>query len=223
MSLNLQKGLLSIKKDLQGGQAELLLTPKEVEKALNKLEDAVGDSPINILQHSDDIAKFVRSILTISPNSQVKLLGMLSNGFRKLVNLVDVSLKSNDLSEQIDMKASMEAYAYFAYGSALFVENPTNGEQPSVINTSKKGKSAIEWDHIKLQLAESTKSLFMLTFSRLFESRTDSEAVIACLVKCLHLFLERPESLKINGLRMSILEAMALAVKDHQYAHSTCL
>ena len=163
MSLNLQKGLLSVKRDLQGGQADLLLTPKEVDKALNKLEDAVGESPVNVLEHQEDIQKMVSAILKMSPNSQVKLLGMLSNGFRKLVNLLEVCLRGNDLSEQVDMKASLEVYAYFVYGAALFVENPVaTGDAILLVGGTKKSKSSIEWDHIKLQIAESTRSLLSL-------------------------------------------------------------
>lgn len=222
MSLNLQRGLLSVKRDLQGGQAELLMTPKEVDKLMNKMEDAIGESPLQILNLQDDITKMVSSILRLSTNAQVKLVGMLSNGLRKLVNLIEVCLRSNDLSEQIDLKSSLELYSYYCYGSALFIENP-NGYSLALGNNNKKSKAAIEWDHVKLQIAESCKSLFSLSFSRVFESRTDAEAVVSCLVKTLHLFLERPECLKINGLRMTILESMALAVKEHQYHSSTLL
>jgi hypothetical protein len=214
MPLNLQKDLLSIKKDLEGGTAEFLLTPKEIDKKLNKLEDAIGDFPVRILENFEELKGFVSAILKLPQNSQLKLLGLFSNGFRKLINLIEVCLRSNQLSDQVETKAALESFAYLLFASCTFFESVNSGEK------DKKSKT-FDWDHIKLQIAESSKTLLSLVIVRLFESHTDSESLVSCIVKLLHLFLERPETLKINGLRSSILEGLAKAVIEQEYSHGT--
>lgn len=215
-SFNLQQELLTAKTGLHEGHAEILLTFKEIDKKLNKLEDAVGETPVQVLDFFDDLKGIVAAVLRLSSTAQVKLLGLLSNGYKKLVNMIENCLKNNSLTEQIELKTSLELFSYLLYSTALLVEN--GGASGEEREEKKKGKSlSLDWDHIKLQIAESSKLLFSLTMERLFECRADSELVASCIVKLLHLFLERPEAVKLVALKTNIMEALVLAVKKQNY------
>lgn len=211
MALNLQRDLGGVKAVLGNGQGELLLTPKEIDKKLNTYEDKLGDEPVKVLDVYEDVKAMSSAFLRLNGNAQVKLLGLLSNSFRKLVNLMEVCLKSNDLSEAVDLKSACEVYSFLLYGLSVVAD----GESAS--DGRKNKNNLFEWDHIKLQIAETIKTLLSLAISRLYESRVDSECVVSCVVKLAHSFLEKPDTLKHYNLKNALCESLALAVREQSF------
>lgn len=196
-----QKDLLSIRQDLSNGNAELLQTPKELDRRLNRLEDGLDD-PFKISEHFEQIKEIVSAFNKVSPANQIKVLTVLSNGLQKLSNFVQVSLKSK--SSDSDLPRTCKVYCYLLYACAIFAEADEN-------------RKRLEWSHVKIQISETCNLLLSLPIDRLFEVRADAEALVSCMVKMLHLFVECPESMRFSNLRDQVMESLANAVQHQAY------
>lgn len=214
---------MTIRNDLDNGVSEnVYVTPKEMERALNRMEDQVEKGPMQVLTFSQDLLTYTSAIVKQPENVQMKMLSLLTNGFSKMVQITEACLKSGDLSEQVDMKASLELFGYLMYGNALLLDGSTSdSDQSSSSSKNKKKRTGLEWNHLKIKMAEACGKLLSFPVVRLFESRVDCESLISCIVKLLHHFAEHPENMKISVLRQLVLDGLVHAVVDQAYLTGT--
>lgn len=176
-----------------------------------------------VLTNSFTYATF-SSFNDLNVGSKLKLIGLIQSSFSKLVqNLKSALSASKSGFESSEWRSACEMYAIIINYSVNSAENldksKTNG--PGGNSKTKSGASNnlnFDWSHIRISLLENCKQFGGLSLGRIFDSSTDKESIVTCLVKSAHKILENPENVsKSFNTRKAALEVLSTCASCQGY------
>lgn len=155
----------------------------------------------------------VSSFAELTAGSKLKLIGLVQSAFSKYSHALRQALTVGRSSfEPTDWKMACEMYAVVLWSSTNAAE-AVSSERPSSATSVKlaKGKTGdlFDWSHVRSALLDDIKSFVSLSLGRVFDSTTERESVVSCLLKTVHRILENPENVKNGVCRRTALEILA--------------
>lgn len=153
----------------------------------------------------------------LNVGSKLKLVGLIQSSFSKhLQNLKSALSTSKNGFESSEWRTACEMYAVLINQAVYAAENC---DKSKVAKTTKNNSVAsFDWSHIRISLLENSKQFASLSLGRIFDSSTDRESIVTCLVKAAHKILENPENVtKSLNTRKAAIEVLSTCAKSQGY------
>lgn len=148
----------------------------------------------------------------------MKLVGLIQSSFSKHLQNLKSALSTGSGFESSEWRTACEMYVVILNQAIYAAENCDKSSKPATKTTKNSSVALFDWSHIRISLLENLKQFARLSLGRIFDSSTDRESIVTCLVKSAHKILENPENVtKSLNTRKAAIEVLSTCAKSQGY------
>ncbi|KPI44556.1 Condensin complex subunit 1 [Cyphellophora attinorum] len=219
------------------------LTPGLIDGALEPIQDALVESPENILRpepstpynfysssrisviHTDLFAH-PRSSSLLPPQSLSKILEIIVSGLATVSDNANADIENDEQDALPHHKKLLEAYAFLLQWTIAAVE--AKAAEKAHAAPARRGKGSTKKTASKGGVWESAAQIqaamdimcraMRLKLNRIFETTSDRDTFINLFTRSIYLIMETEARMKITAVRMFCFKVLCVAVKHHGHA-----